>query len=271
MSPSIMSWLKPRALAVEPLLFAFMPTVQLDLVVGELNQFSSEERVKIHGLAANLIEEGKRTSTTVGLASRIGRGEVVLVCVPVGAIELDSKRSGLWVLIGGVATTFNRTPVSMLLQLISALELVMRSSCQVSGAGLLRSIEDAARQLQLDNGSAVYANLRANSSSLADLFTLLIAGQHRNRIMLGSRRPEEANGVTWNNVSDEPILILAKMLIEQLRRRGEDQLAHHVVLGTSLPRSLRPLGRGVTAHIFRDNQLFICQSASVPDASVLIE
>lgn len=81
-----------------PHVYAFVPGSQFSLVAGELQG----EGPNTEAHARELVDEATERGTAVGSSHRTSGGWVVMVAVPVGGMEQQSKRHGLGVVFGVV-------------------------------------------------------------------------------------------------------------------------------------------------------------------------
>lgn len=241
---------------VEPFVFAFSPAVQLELVAGRL-ELESRDQDSVHGLVDVVANEAQATSSTVGLAARVGRGEVILLGLAVDQVEEASGRGGLVVVIGIFVSTFDIISTALLVQMMAGMQIVLTAACGGTADGLEAAANLLTHALQVEISIDCRANLGQMIRTLGAYYSILAEIEE---VPSGGR--VALFGSTANNGPWDAALVVSDLLVSQFRNYGTTQVAHRMVLNSLESRPPSLVGKS-TAHFFRMNELFVCQQIDI--------
>lgn len=241
---------------VNPVVFAFSAGVQFEQIAGNSGQWQPHDRQNVEHLAGLLASEAQKRGSLTGIATRSRHIETCLVALPVNEVEAASGRPGLSVVLGVAVSRSRVVEPGLHAQVIGALGAAMVAMFpDPTEVGLTDAANLLTRSIQSNDSSAVREELEKRVAALAECFTFLVEGYGRS-----------AAGRWSADVSDEPAMILATMLAEQLYQSHHDQLGYLRPLDSFI-NPISPCGP-ITAHRHSDyKDLYVCHSARLADAS----
>lgn len=239
----------PAAFAT-PVLFAFSPGTQLEMVVGSHESWPRKELATTRRHAEVLVEEVRRTRTPTGMAVGTPSVESCLVALPVKELERASGRGGLCVILGMAMSAGRIADVPMCTRIVVALERALRVACWPrSSTGTQDAANELTRVLQSGTDRTVRREIIRLCEKQSRCFTELATG-----------------GATTGRVPDAGspghVVVLCEMLLTQLRQHGRNQLGCYVRLDSVDGDPITAPGENTECR-FTDDGLFLCRSADL--------
>ncbi|WP_431895450.1 hypothetical protein [Micromonospora haikouensis] len=203
---------------VVPFVFGFTPSVQHDLVAGELDALSAAQHDRVYELAEFLAKEVGATRLPAGVSGALGDARLVLVGVPVEAVESGSRRPGLCVSFGFAVAS--RAQPELWVHVLAAVVAAVARSCSVTRPGTREPAGALARRLQGPDGAAVRRELAPELAGLGAFFSGLI----------GKRVVGDASAAL-GAAGHDPAYLLVELLAAASRHGKGDVVARYLPFG----------------------------------------
>ncbi|WP_036374816.1 hypothetical protein [Micromonospora sp. ATCC 39149] len=204
--------------SVAPLVFGFMPGVQHGLVIGELGTLSEAQNHRVHELAGFLAGEVGATRLPAGVSCGLGGARLLLVSIPVEAVESGSGRAGLCVTLGFVVSS--RAEPELWVHILAAMVAAVARSCAVTRPGTRRAADALANRLQGPDGDAVRRELAPALAGLGTFFSGLIGKR-----VVGDAAP------ALGESGHDPAYLLAELLAAAFRHGEGEVVARYLPFG----------------------------------------
>jgi hypothetical protein len=248
-------WSRRSRVSVTMLVFGFAGAAQFSITAGSASVLSEDKIALLQRRASEIVTISQKICNIVSSAFRLGRGEVLMLGIPVAEPEQASGRKGLCVVFAVFVAKRRVASPAMLVQMIASLELAMAQVRHGSHTDPDTTADLYTKYLQAGDDDGYLDSVSRTAQDLSLIFTSILSARARWRSRFSSLvRRVSPDGVTINNSTSTPHYAVAAQAVgHRVPRKG--QLCYYLPLATPLTLPLKNMVTG--SHHFLDEGIII--------------
>jgi hypothetical protein len=238
------------------LVFGFAGAAQFSITAGNISALPEGEIETLQHRASDIVTLSQSGCHIVSSAFRLGRGEVLMLGIPVAEPEKASGRNGLCVVFTVFVSRRQVASSAMLVQMLACLELAVAQECQDPYVDPSVTADLYTRRLQRREDDPSIDSASRATEEISLIFTKILSVQSWwHRMVPFSRRSVDSDGVTVNNSDSEVYYAVASEAVKRRRISRKGQICYYLPLTSQMVERLK--GIKINSHLLRDTGIIL--------------
>ena len=241
---------------VTMLVFGFAGAAQFSITAGSTSALPEGEIATLQHRASDIATLSQSLRHIASAAFRLGRGEVLMLGIPVAEPEKATGRRGLCVVFTVFVSRRRVASSAMLVQMLACLELAVAQACQGPYIDPSVTADLYTKRLQRRDDDSSLDSVSRATEELSLIFTYILSAQSwwRRRIPV-LRRSVDSGGLTVNNSDSAVYFAVASEAVKHRRVSRKGQLCYYVPLAPQMVERLR--GIIINSHLLLETGIIL--------------
>jgi hypothetical protein len=226
--------------SVTMLIFGFAEAAQFSVTAGNASALSEKEIAALRRRASDIVTLSQSARHIVSSAFRLGRGDVVMLGIPVAEPEKASGRRGLCVVFTVFVSRHGAASSAVLVQMLACLELTAAQAFQDPYINPAATADSYTRLLQRHEDDQSLDSISIATKELSLIFTSILSAQSWWRgSMPFFRRSVDSGGLKINDPESAVYYTVASEALNRRRVSRKGRLCYYLPLTPQMVERMR--------------------------------